>query len=297
MIWYSVRTIVGGAVVLLVGALVAYACLPGPQAGGTGQLASDFFQSFGSWLIAALGGSFGISTSQAAPAGALIAVRLGVSLPLIALAGFITGGVGLGLGLSANASNRLVRGLLAALAAILGIIPALWLGMLLLVLFSAALHWLPAGGYVPWTTNFGSALLSLLLPSIALGLPLGASLAVKLRRAIADIRRSAMMRAALVRGLNPEEAFRIHGRRNVLLTVLSGGGPLLLAVVVGTFIIETVFYLPGLGRLLLDAAVARDAVVVRGTILVMMAIMTVVVLLHRLALGWADPRISRRAAP
>lgn len=297
MIWYSARTIVGGVVALLVGAFIAYACLPGQQAPGGSFDLEAFVQSFGGWMIGALGGSFGVSTSQAAPAGTLIADRLTVSLPLIALAGLVTAGVGFGLGIGATSSNRLARVVLGALAAIAGIIPALWLGMLLAALVSGALHWLPAGGYVPWTTSVGMALLSLLLPSIALGLPLGASLALKLRRSVADIGDSAMMRGALARGLAAEEAFRRHGRRNVVLAVLSGSGPLLLAVVVGAFIIETVFYLPGLGRLLLDAALARDAVLARATILVMMAILAAVVLVHRLAIGWADPRICRRAAP
>lgn len=296
MIWYSARTIAGGLVALLVGAFIAYACLPAPQVPGAGTDVGAFFQSFGSWVIGAFSGSLGVSTSQAAPAGLLIGERLAVSLPLIVLAGLVTSGIGVGLGLGATGSNGLVRRPLAALAAVLDVIPALWSGMLLIVLFSATLHWLPAGGYVAWTTNFGAAVLSLILPSIALGLPLGASLALKLRRSIIDVRSSAMMRAALARGLGDDEAFRRHGRRNVLLVVLNASGPLLLAVIVGAFVIETVFYLPGLGRLLLDAALARDAVLVRAAVLMMMTIIAVVVLLHRLAIGWADPRIFGRAA-
>ena len=295
MIWFAARTILGGIFALLAAALIAFLCLDVPPAGSS--KAFDFGATaarFIGWLAGLFSGSFGLS-AQAAPVGTLIGGRLAVTLPLIALAvlfaAFVSAAIGYG---TTRRAPILERGL-RTLAQLLGALPNFWLGMLLVILFAVTLRWLPASGFVPWTSNAPLALASLILPALSLGLPLGAMLGLAISSEVALARNAPPIRAALARGMSAEDAFRAHGVRAAALGVLAAAVPLVLTLAAGSVVIETVFSLPGLGRLMLDGAASRDVVVVRSAILVLTAVSAVLFVLLRLAAGWADPRISRRA--
>ena len=290
MIWFAARSILGAMFALLLAAGILFFSLK--LAPGAGDQSISGLEGYWIWLAGALTGDFGFSPSLAAPVGAAIGERLAVSGPLVLLGGVVAAIVGIGLG-SVAARRRGIIDLIATGFANIGLaLPNFWLGMLLTLLFSVTLRWLPMGGFVAWTGNAGLALASLLLPSLALGIPVGSALAIDVREVFAQVRASAYVRAARSRGLSEDEAIRRHGRRNAWLALLGRVGPILVMLIVGSVVVEPAFYLPGIGRLLVDAALAHDTVLSRAVVAVLMLAITVVLLAVRLGTGWADPRVS-----
>jgi peptide/nickel transport system permease protein len=296
MIWYTAR-IVGGAVVALVAAtLIVFLCLDVPvdmarHAADPGATAGRF----AAWIIGLVTGNLGVSTSAAAPVGLIIGSRLAVTLPLIGLAVLVAALSAGALGYGATRRVGLLDRALSALSALLAIVPNFWLGMLLSTVFAVSLHWLPSGGFVPWTSSLPLALQSLILPALALGLPVGAMLSLRVRDAIVGAHNAPYIRAAQLRGMSARAAFRAHGIRHAVLAILEAAAPAAMSLAIGSVIVETVFYLPGLGRLMLDGAAARDVPLVSSSLVVLMTISAVLFLMLRLAAGWLDPRISQRA--
>ena len=172
-----------------------------------------------------------------------------------------------------------------------GAIPSIWLGTLLVLLFSATLRLLPAGGFVPWQVSPLVALSSLILPALALALPQAARLGSILRRALVDAQTSPYLVAAQARGLTTGAAMRRHGMRNAMLEVLGALGPQLATLIAGALVVENVFYLSGLGRLLFDAVAARDLASARPAALVLIMLLAAAAFLARLGAGWVDPRV------
>ncbi|MEQ1901052.1 MAG: ABC transporter permease [Devosia sp.] len=316
MIWFAVRKFFGFAVTFVVAALVIFAALdllpgdparfilginatPETVAALQHQLGLDlpFWQRFLRWLGGMLVGDFGTSYAQNQPVGALIAGRLAVTLPLTFLAMVLSMLIGLPIGiLAARRRGSLADTGLMVLAQFGVAVPNFWFGMLLVLLFSVTLHWLPPGGFIPWGDNPAGALNSLVLPSIALALPQAAILARVMRTALVDVQGSDFIRAARARGLTMSEAVWQHGVRNALLPVLTILGLQFAFLVAGTVIVENVFYLPGLGRLIFDAISARDLVLVRGAIIILVLAVTGTMFLTDLLYGWADPRLRARDA-
>ena len=223
-----------------------------------------------------------------APIGAALAV----TLPLILIALILSAALGAGLGIwAARRPGSLVDRALGALLRIGGAVPSFWLGTLLVLLFSATLRWLPAGGFVPWQVNPLVALSSLILPALALALPQAARLGSMVRRALVDAQTAPYLVAAEARGLTADAAMRRHGLRNALLAVLGALGPQVTTLIAGALVVENVFYLSGLGRLLFDAVAARDLGSVRAAALVLIVLLAGAALMVKLGAGWADPRV------
>ncbi len=240
-------------------------------------------------------GNLGLSVSQGQPVGQLIGGRLGVTIPLTLMAILLAAGIGLPIGiLAARKRGSIADTGLMVLARIGGAVPNFWLGMLLVLLFSVTLRWLPPGGFVPWGENPAAAFASLILPSIALALPQAAILARVMRTALVDVQGSDFIRTASAKGLTRREAVWRHGVRNAMLPVLAVLGPQFAYLVAGTVIVENVFYLPGLGRLIFDAMSARDLILVRSGVIVLVLIVIVTMFLTDLASAWVDPRLRAR---
>jgi peptide/nickel transport system permease protein len=252
-----------------------------------------FFRFLGGLLI----GDFGFSTSQGQPVGPLIAGRLGVTLPLAFATMILSALIGLPAGaLAARKRSSLADSLLMVLARFGIATPAFWFGMLLVLLFAVTLRWFPPGGFVPWGENPVGALGSLILPTFALALPLAAILARATRDLLVEAGASDYVRAARARGLTHTEAVWKHGTRNVLLPLLRIVGLHFGWLIAGTVIVENVFYLPGLGRLIFDAIAARDLILVRACAIVLVIIPALVMLAAELAAGYSDPRQRARSA-
>ena len=253
--------------------------------------------NFPGWFAHILIGDFGVSASAGSSAGGLIAARLSVTIPLALLAMLLAGLIGIGLGaLAALRPDSIGDRVVVVLSAVLTAAPNFWLGMVLVLALASGLHWLPPGGFVPWQQNVGGALVSLLLPALALGLPAGGALAITVRDALVVARQSDFVLAERARGYAERDAFRQDGLPAAMLAVVRPAIPQAAAIVLGTVIVENVFYLPGLGRLILDAVTARDPVLVSGALVALVFLIAITTFLLQLGFAWADPRRRHEAA-
>ena len=172
-------------------------------------------------------------------------------------------------------------------------LPNFWLALLLVLLFALKLHWLPAGGFPGWEDP-AAALRALILPATALALPQAAILARVLRSALLDILAEEFIRTARAKGLSRGQALLRHGLRNALIPVLTILGLQFSFLLAGAIIIEQVFFLPGLGRLIFQAITQRDLIVVESVVLLLVFAVIVVNFLTDLAYAAADPRLRHR---
>lgn len=311
MILYSLRRLIGFALTLLLAAAVIFFLLdllpgdpaqfilgvnatPDAVARLRGQLGLDVPapQRLIDWIFGMLHGDFGQSYTQNAPVGQLIGARLWVTLPLTLLAMVISIAVGLPLGIFAarRRGTALDTGLMVLAQAGMAI-PNFWFGMLLVLLFAVGLRWLPPGGFIPWSEDPWAALRGLVLPSLALALPQASILARVMRTALVDVQSRDFIRTARAKGLTLGEAIWRHGVRNALLPVLTVLGLQLTFLIAGTVIVENVFYLPGLGKLIFTAISQRDLIVVRGATVVLVAAVTLTMLAVDILYAVVDPRL------
>ncbi|RDW14921.1 ABC transporter permease [Paracoccus thiocyanatus] len=243
------------------------------------------------WVGGVATGDLGHSFTYKTPVAGMILDRMQVSLPLALLALALAVLVALPIGMFA-AARRGRAGDTAIMATVqIGIaLPNFWFAMLLVLLFAVNLRWLPAGGFPGWD-HPGAALKSLLLPAVALALPQAAILARVLRSALVDTLGQDYIRTARAKGLSAGQALRRHALRNALIPVLTILGMQFSFLLAGAIIIENVFYLPGLGRLIFQAITQRDLIVVQGAVLVLVAAVIVVTFLVDLSYALVDPRL------
>ena len=244
------------------------------------------------WLGHLLTGDFGTSWTYHQPVGRLILERLEVSLPLTLYALLITTVLALTLGLAAVQWRRFWIGKALAALAQLGIaVPNFWVGILLVAIFSVGLRWFSGGGFAGWQAGPVAALKSLTLPAIALALPQAAILARVLRAALLEALGQDYLRTARAKGLSEGQALRRHALPNSLLPVLTILGLQFSFLLAGGVLIENVFFLPGLGRLVFEAIAQRDLIVVESVSIVLVLQVILVTLLADLASMAADPRL------
>ncbi len=244
------------------------------------------------WLLRALRGDLGVSIQYDVPVGRLIASRLPVTLPLTAMAAGFMIVVAIPLGLYAAARHRRAGDYLTMVLSQLGIaVPAFWSGLLLILLFSVHLGWLQSGGFAGWQGGLGAGLRSLLLPAIALGLFQAAVLVRATRSAVLDVLREEYVRTARAKGVAEVAVIGKHALRNALIPVVTVAGIQLGHLLAGSIILESVFALPGLGRLALGAIAARDLPLVQGVTLFVASTIVLLNFLVDLAYAALDPRI------
>ncbi len=253
------------------------------------------WQRFFSWIGGIMVGDFGISHSQATPVLELIKERLAVSFPLAIFAMIISIIFGLPIGIfAARRRGKFSDSFFMTLAQIGVAIPSFWFGMLLVLLFSVKLGWLPTGGFISWQEDFFVSLKSLILPSFALALPQAAILARVMRTALVDVSNADYIRTAQAKGLTKGQAILRHGVQNAMLPVLTILGLQFAFLIAGTIIIENVFYLPGLGKLIFTAISERDLILVRGALIVLIMAVTFTMLVTDLLYALIDPRLRTR---
>ena len=316
MILFTLRRLLGFAVTLLVAAAVIFYLLdllPGDPAqfvlgiNATPEsvarlraqmgLDAPAHERFLAWIWGMLQGDFGMSYTQSAPVAQLIWNRLAVTLPLAVFAMIISMVIGLPLGIFAARMRGKAPDTGIMVVAQLGIaIPNFWFGMLLVLLFAVTLRWLPPGGFTPWNEDPVAAFRGLILPSLALALPQASILARIMRTALVDVQGQDFIRTARAKGMTMGEAVWRHGVRNALLPVLTVLGLQFAFLVAGTIIVENVFYLPGLGRLIFTAISERDLILVRGAVIVLIVAVTATMLLVDIAYAMVDPRLRERGA-
>jgi peptide/nickel transport system permease protein len=245
------------------------------------------------WLAGALRGDLGTSIQYDVPVGRLIASRLPVTLPLTLLAAGFMIVVAVPLGVYAATRYRRAADYLAMVVSQLGIaVPSFWSGLLLILFFSVHLGWFRSGGFEGWTSGIWPGLKSLLLPAVALGLFQSAVLVRATRSAVLDVMREDFVRTARAKGLPEPRVIGVHTLRNAMIPIITVVGLQLGQLMAGSIVLESVFALPGLGRLALGAISARDLPVVQG---VTMFVATTIVFINfavDLAYAFIDPRIK-----
>jgi ABC-type dipeptide/oligopeptide/nickel transport system permease component/ABC-type transport system substrate-binding protein len=249
-------------------------------------------QRYLTWLLGMLHGDFGLSYTYQTPVAGLVAERLAVSLPLAAAAMALSVAIGAPIGALAAArrggpADTAVMGLTQVGVAI----PNFWFAVLLVMAFSTGLRWFTAGGFPGWDAGLWPALKALTLPALALAVPQAAIIARVTRSALIDTLGEDYMRTARAKGLSQGQALWRHGLPNALiplLTILGLQFPYLLA---GSVIIENVFFLPGLGRLVLQAITQRDLIVVQGVVMLLVFAVVATTFLIDVAYVLVDPRL------
>ena len=247
---------------------------------------------YAQWVGGALRGDLGHSIQYDVPVGGLIVSRLPVTLPLALLAALFMVAAALPLGIYAATHHRRGGDYLAMIVSQVGIsVPQFWSGLLLILLFSVHLGWVSSGGFEGWSSGLAPALRSLLLPAIALGLFQAAVLVRATRSAVLDVLREDYVRTARAKGLSERRVINVHTFRNALIPVVTVAGIQLGQLMAGAIVLESVFALPGLGRLALGAISARDLPVVQGVTLFVASSIVLINFAVDLAYGMLDPRI------
>ncbi|GAB2727183.1 ABC transporter permease [Melaminivora jejuensis] len=255
------------------------------------------WQRYWSWLAGLLRGDMGLSHAYGTAVGELIAERLLLTVPLALLAMLLASAIALAAGIYAAARhNRLGDVGVMALAQLGIAIPNFWFAILLILLFSVQLQWFSAGGFPGWTAEagggIGPALQALLLPAISLAVVQGAILARITRSAVLDVLREDFVRTARAKGLSQRAALWRHVLRNAMIPVVTVMGLQFANLLAGTIVVENVFYLPGLGRLIFQSIANRDLVVVRNCVMLLAAMVVLVNFVVDLLYAAIDPRVQ-----
>jgi len=256
---------------------------------------------YADWVGGWLQGRTAQSISYDTPTAELIAERMRVTLPLAVLSMLITVVLALGLGLYAAARHNKLGDVSVMAASQVGIaIPNFWFAILLILLFAVHLQWVSAGGFPGWTEDEGGGLWdglrALILPSIALALVQAAILARVTRSAVIEVMREDFVRTARAKGLSRRQALWRHVLRNAMIPVLTVAGLQFANLVTGTIVVENVFVLPGIGRLVFQAISNRDLIVVRDVVMLLAAVVVVVNFVVDVLYAVVDPRLRVASA-
>ena len=311
MIVYILRRLGATFIVMAVVALVVFSLLfltPGdPAAVIAGDIATDddirriraklgldepFLVQFGGWVWRLLHGDLGTSIFTNLPVTTLIGQRVQptVSLTLCTLVVAVLIAVPLGVIAAARAGSWVDRCVMGF--SVLGFsVPVFVLAYVLIIVFSVELEWLPVQGYRPLSEGLWPWLSHLILPSIALGTVYMALVARITRAAMLDVLSQDYIRTANAKGLAPRAILTRHALKNAgvpIITVIGIGMALLIS---GAIVTETVFAIPGIGRLTVDAILRRDYPIIQGVILLFSAVYVLINLLVDLSYRLFDPRI------
>jgi peptide/nickel transport system permease protein len=243
------------------------------------------------WVGGMVQGDFGTSYTYRAPVSQMVAERIRVSLPLALYALTLSVVIAFPAGIFAAARRGRAGDAGVIAATQLGIaIPNFWFAMLLVLLFAIKLRWFSAGGFPGWDDPL-MGLKALTLPAIALALPQAAILTRVMRSSLLDILHEDFIRTARAKGLTRRQALWRHGVRNALIPVLTIIGLQFSFLLAGAIIIEQVFFLPGLGRLIFQAITQRDLIVVESVVMLLVFAVIAVNFLTDLAYAAVDPRL------
>lgn len=315
MLPFLARRLVALALTLLAAAVVVFAVLeilPGDPAAvmlGTSAtpetlaaLRADYgldrpaLERFVTWIAGLVSGDLGLSYTYRIPVAQLVAERAAVTLPLACLSIALASLIGLPLGVVAAARAHRAADLAVMVFAEIGLsVPNFWFGLLLILLFSVTLGWLPSGGFAGWDQGLWAGLLSLALPAIALALPQAAILARVTRAAVLDTLQDMYVRTARAKGLSPAATLMRHVLRNAAIPVVTILGLQFSFLIAGAIVIENVFSLPGLGRLMFQAIAQHDIIVVKDLVVLFSGIVVTVNFAVDLLYGVIDPRLTRAA--
>lgn len=311
MFGYIVRRTLATVPVLSVVALFVFSLLyisPGDPAviiAGEFALAEDierirrdlgldmpFLERFGVWVFSVLRGDFGVSIFSGLPVTQLIAQRVEPTLALTVSTLLLSVPVAIPLGAiaAAKAGSWIDRAIMVG--CVIGFsVPVFVIAYLLVLGFSVELNWLPVQGYVPLSQGLGRFLPNLVLPSLALSLVYMALIARITRSTILDVLAQDYVRTAKAKGLDGSQVLIRHALKNAAIPIVTVIGMGVAGLIGGVVVTETVFSIPGLGRLTVDAIMRRDYPVIQGLLLMFSAAYVLINLLVDLTYPLFDPKI------
>ncbi|MEC9344334.1 MAG: ABC transporter permease [Pseudomonadota bacterium] len=312
---YVVTRLLIGSVTLVFASLIVFAVmeiLPGDPArlmlglNATEDAVAALRQQMGldqplamrylAWIGGMVTGDLGRSYTYSVPVLDLIAERAIVSLPLAVLSLALLTVVAIPVGLFAAARRGHAADAITMAISQIGVaIPNFWFALMLVYIFAVWLRWVPAGGFPGWQAGLWPGVKSLLLPAIALALPQAAILARVTRGALIEVLGEDYIRTARAKGLPRSAVLWRHALRNAMIPVLTILGLQFAFLIAGTIIIENVFYLPGIGRLIFQAINQRDLIVVESVVMLLVATVILVNLLVDLSYALVDPRLRHRS--
>jgi peptide/nickel transport system permease protein len=245
------------------------------------------------WLGNVLTGDFGTSISTREPVLPLIWDRFLVSANIVLLSVFLAAIIAVPAGMiAAWRQDKLSDISVIAVATVLLSIPSFWLGLMLLLVFGLWLGWLPIVGYVPFSRDFAQAAIYIILPVATLVLAESGSIARMARASTIEVSRMEYITHARAKGLSESAVMWRHAFKNAFAPTWTLIGLILGSLLANIAVIETVFTIPGLGRLLVDGIYARDYPVVQGCMLYIAAMYVVVNLVVDLVYPLLDPRVT-----
>ena len=315
MLTYVTKRLGSLCLSLIVASLVIFACIeivPGDPAsfmlGINAQpdtiqalrvelgLDQSLLQRYLGWVGGLLGGDMGTSYTYRTPVSDIVSDRLQVSLPLALYALTLTVVVAFPVGILAAARRGSVTDITVMGATQLGVaIPNFWFAILMVILFAINLRWFSAGGFPGWDAGIFPAMKALTLPAIALALPQASILARVMRSSLLDTLSEDYMRTARAKGLTRRQVLWHHALRNAMIPVLTIIGLQFSFLLAGAIIIENVFFLPGLGRLVFQAITQRDLIVVESVVMLLVFAVILLNFFVDIAYAWVDPRLRVRS--
>ena len=315
MLTYLTKRLGSLCLSLIVASLVIFACIeivPGDPAsfmlGINAQpdtiqalrvelgLDQSLAQRYLGWVGGLLGGDMGTSYTYRTPVSDIVSDRLQVSLPLALYALMLTVVVAFPVGILAAARRGSVTDITVMGATQLGVaIPNFWFAILMVILFAINLRWFSAGGFPGWDAGIFPAMKALTLPAIALALPQASILSRVMRSSLLDTLSEDYMRTARAKGLTRRQVLWRHALRNAMIPVLTIIGLQFSFLLAGAIIIENVFFLPGLGRLVFQAITQRDLIVVESVVMLLVFAVILLNFFVDIAYAWVDPRLRVRS--
>ena len=245
------------------------------------------------WVGGMLSGDLGNSYAYSTPVTELVLERLAVTVPLALISMSLTTVLALCIGIyTASRHNQLGDVGLMGLTQVGIAIPNFWFAILLILLFSVHLQWFSAGGFPGWEDGAAEALKALLLPALSLAVVQSAILARITRSAVLEVLREDFVRTARAKGLSRRATVWKHVLRNAMIPVITVMGLQFAELLAGTIVVENVFYLPGLGRLIFQSISNRDLIVVRNCVMLLATMVVVVNFVVDILYAVIDPRVK-----
>jgi peptide/nickel transport system permease protein len=250
------------------------------------------WEQMAQWYGRVLSGDLGQSILLQRSVGDALVERLPVTLSLAALALALAALLGVGAGIYAAMHRGGWADRSVMTASLLGLsMPDFWLGLVLIVVFAVGLGWLPSGGFVPLTESVGGWLRTMTLPALTLGLVQTGFIARMTRSAMLDVLHQDYIRTADAKGLTHGFVVLRHGLPNAMMPILTVLGIIAGSLLGGAVVVEQVFSLPGVGRLVIGAIMSRDFPVIQGGLLFLAAIYVVINLAVDVLYAVVDPRV------
>lgn len=282
---------IGGDVALV---MLGQEAAPGAYEVLRAELGLDraWYVQYADWIGGVFTGDLGTSYSARFDITSEIMRRLGPTTMLAFGSLLLSIPLALFLGTYSAINVKKVRGGIVDVLSQIGIaIPAFWAGLLMVLVIGIHFGWLPTGGYTSPFEDFGRSIQQIIMPTLALALGITSVLTRYVRSAMLDVMGEDFMRTARAKGRTRRKAALVHGVRNASVSLVTVGTLQLGSLMAGTVVIENVFVIPGIGRLLVTSVLGREVIVVQSLILVILLMILVMNFLMDIAYVLIDPRI------